>query len=147
MNYGCYGGGYGFGCCGTGYAFGYAPAYIAPGSAPTQKRPAEKIPGPGNGKAKTGNSTASIKIDLPAGAKLYVDGKLTDAPAPSQTFSTPRLANGQTYAYTFRAEVVRDGQKHSDTQRVLFQPGESLRVSFPGLANTSAGTVTAQASK
>ena len=48
------------------------------------------------------------------------------------------------YAYTFRAEIVRNGQTQSDTQRVLFRPGETVRVSFPGLAGS---TQTAQSAR
>jgi len=158
--YGCYGGGcYGYGCYGgcngcSGYSFGYAPAYVAPNGAKGPGRPAEKIPGPGKnkkskGKAKNANNQAkasNITVDLPDGARLYVDGKLTETRSTAQSFATPNLAPGQMYAYTFRAEVMRDGEKRSDTRRVVFRPGETVRVTFPGLTETATAQ-TAQADK
>jgi uncharacterized protein (TIGR03000 family) len=135
---GCYGGYYG----GGGYG-GYAPAYISPSGATRGTRPAERVPAPDKGTTgKTGDQTASIRVTVPAGAKLYVDGKLTETRGSSQTFSTPTLNAGQLYAYTFRAEVERNGQTQTDTQRVLFRPGETVRVSFPGLTGSTPTTQT-----
>ena len=167
---GCYGGygyacsgyhgGYGYGCSGCygGYGSGYSAggyySYPAPGTqtpmpqgekipAPTMPQ-GEKIPAPKADGSKD-EARADFTVDLPAGAKLFVDGQATEARAPTQTFTSPVLAAGQVYAYTFRAEVVRDGQTRSDTRRVVFRPGETVRVDFPGL--TTAGTQTAQADK
>jgi uncharacterized protein (TIGR03000 family) len=148
-SYLCYGGwpGYGmggysyYGLCYGGYSTAFAPAYISPSGPQSPSRPAEKIPAPTNGKGES--QTASITFNLPTGARLFVDGKLIDTRAPSLTFKTPELASGQTYAYTFRAEVAQGATSRSDTQRVLFRPGETLTVSFPGLTGTT--TQTAQA--
>ena len=74
---------------------------------------------------------ATIVVSLPADAKLMVDGVATTATSASRTFATPVLSAGQTYHYTFIAEVVRDGQKLTATQPVTVRAGQTSQVEIP----------------
>jgi uncharacterized protein (TIGR03000 family) len=45
-------------------------------------------------------------------------------------FTTPPLEPGYSYSYTLVAEVVRDGQRHTATERVSVEPGRETTVSL-----------------
>jgi uncharacterized protein (TIGR03000 family) len=135
-SYGCYG------CGGYGAYGGYAPAYGAP-VAPAAPAPAETVPAP---KKTTSPTSARLIVDVPADATLYVDGNaVKTTTAARRTFNTPPLAPGQAYYYMLRAEVTRDGQTRTETQRVIVRPGEVATARFSGLESNA--TATAQASR
>ena len=75
-------------------------------------------------------SPATIVVTLPAEARLIVDGAATRSTSERRTFVTPALENGETYVYTLRAEVVRDGQTAVQTQEVIVRGGQTTDVSF-----------------
>jgi uncharacterized protein (TIGR03000 family) len=79
---------------------------------------------------KTGRATVTVR--LPDDARLTVDGE-TVALTAERTFQTPPLETGRRYFYTLKAEVVRDGQTQSDSQRVFVEAGKSVEVSFSKL--------------
>ncbi len=72
-------------------------------------------------------------MQLPADAKLFIDGNLMKSASEKRTFITPVLRPEQTYFYDLRAEVVRDGRTVAATQRVILRPGEAVQASFPSL--------------
>jgi len=77
---------------------------------------------------------AHVTVRLPADAQLYVDGVLcTLSPSPVRSFDTPKLEFGHKYSYTLKAEVVRNGNTRSESQRVLLEPGKDVNVEFKGL--------------
>ncbi|MCS6852899.1 MAG: TIGR03000 domain-containing protein [Gemmataceae bacterium] len=71
-----------------------------------------------------------ITVQLPADAKLYVNGDLCPLTTATRRFDTPELPTGQTYAYTFRAEVERAGRTVSANRTVVFRAGEPVTVDF-----------------
>jgi uncharacterized protein (TIGR03000 family) len=48
-------------------------------------------------------------------------------------FSTPALEKGATYYYDVRAELTVDGNKHTQTKRVILHAGDIVQASFPEL--------------
>ena len=48
----------------------------------------------------------------------------------SRTFVTPALQTGVEYSYNLKAEVVRDGQTYSTTQRVTVRSGAESKVTL-----------------
>ena len=76
---------------------------------------------------------AILTITVPADAKLYVDGQLTDGEGTTRQFHTPSLQPGQTYYYEMKAEVEIDGDVKSQTKRVLVESGANLSESFDDL--------------
>jgi uncharacterized protein (TIGR03000 family) len=81
--------------------------------------------------------TSTIKVVLPAGAKLYVDNLPRELASGSAEFRTPALVKGSEYAYSFRAERVVGGKKLEKSQRVVFKAGEPVMVDFTELADAT----------
>jgi uncharacterized protein (TIGR03000 family) len=73
--------------------------------------------------------TSIIKVNAPANAKVFVQDR-QELPEGAKEFRTPPLSKGREYAYSFRAEVSKDGKKQSQTQRVSFKAGEPVTVDF-----------------
>jgi uncharacterized protein (TIGR03000 family) len=80
---------------------------------------------------------ASITVRLPAEARLWVDGVYCPLVSDTRTFQTPRLQPGQQYAYTMKAELIRDGRTVTQNQRVLMSAGRQVEVTFGELAPAS----------
>jgi uncharacterized protein (TIGR03000 family) len=156
--YGAYGGSYGWGgalnyncfgchgCYGCAGSFGCASfnPYGPPTNAPEQIPPpkVEEKKGGTSGRA-VAPDRAKVIVQLPAGARLYVDDQAIKTTSDNQTFSTPRLERGLTYFYEVRAEVVRDGKPVVESRRVLIKAGQEVTVSFPNLDKEVAGVAVA----
>lgn len=155
----CYGGCYG--SCG-GYGVVTGPVYVtsdyaAPGSTYTPYTPAPSVTtpivpapaAPATGETATGKPTsrlvpavgtepalpapAQLTLELPADAKLFVDGQATKGTGAARPFHTPALPAGQSFFYEFRAEVEVNGKTEVETKRVVVRAGETLTESFPKL--------------
>ncbi len=144
--YGCCGGCYGgwggcwgcYGCCGGCYGCwgGYggvvygAPAAVAPaGVVPatpvlpaTQKKEEKKSSYLGN--------AAEVIVKAPANVQLSVEDRILPRTAGEQAFRTPDLEPGYVYTYTFKANVVREGQPVTYTKQVKVSAGQSLTADF-----------------
>jgi uncharacterized protein (TIGR03000 family) len=105
----CYGGGYGGGCGGGHCAGG---GYGMPHHAYASEAPAYLV------------------VNLPENAQLTVEGAATTSTSAVRTFQTPPLEYGQSYTYTLRAEVERDGVMSGVTQTVTVRAGQTTRVSL-----------------
>jgi uncharacterized protein (TIGR03000 family) len=146
LPYGGYGpeshghGGYGppgyacFGACGcySSPAYGYpAPVIGGPGVPPAT------LPGPGEPLKKEDEARASSRgrliVELPPGAKLFVDDKLVPDASPRKSFRIPALTEGEDYFYELRAEVIRDGKPVSETRRIIVKAGAVVRTDFRSL--------------
>lgn len=132
-SYGCYCSCYS-GCC---YGVVVVP-YAAPAMTPA---PVTK---PGNGvetaplpkkQEQVQNDRARVIVQVPADAKLYIDGHAMKTSSTRRVFSTPQLQPGQAYYYEVRAEVEREGQRLVETQRVILRPGQQVTASFTDLEN------------
>jgi uncharacterized protein (TIGR03000 family) len=99
--------------------------------------------------------TARVIVELPAGARLYVDDRAVTTRSPgasprrddssyTQAFNTPKLDGPRAYFYDLRAEVVRDGKTVSQTRRVVVRPGEVSRADFRSLGAGSTATAAAR---
>ncbi|MFO0969428.1 MAG: TIGR03000 domain-containing protein [Gemmataceae bacterium] len=86
------------------------------------------------------NNRARVVIDVPADAKLYIDGHLMKTTSARRIFQTPDLVAGQTYFYDLKVEVVREGKTLSETQRVLLRPGYSATASFATMDRAETAT-------
>jgi uncharacterized protein (TIGR03000 family) len=114
-----------YGCCGG--ASGCSGSY--PGMAPGYRAPSgEPIPRPK--KTTQLEDRASVVVNLPADARLTVDGQVTTSTSAQRRFITPPLrTEGESY-YTFRVEIVRDGQTQSAVQEVAVRRGQETQVTF-----------------
>jgi uncharacterized protein (TIGR03000 family) len=73
---------------------------------------------------------STVTVQLPQGAKLFVENQVRELAPGSNEFKSPDLQKGSSYAYTFRAEMTKDGKNQSQTQRVVFKAGEPINVDF-----------------
>ena len=76
---------------------------------------------------------ATLTVKLPPGAVLYVDDRKSPSTEPVRQFSTPPLPLGRDFAYLMKAEIVRNGQTETFTQKVPFRAGERVEVDFSGI--------------
>jgi len=76
---------------------------------------------------------AKVTVKLPENAELYVDGVRLPQFSGERTFNSPPLTRGQTFHYTFKAEIKREGKTLSDTQKVSVQAGKTVSVNFEQL--------------
>ncbi len=149
----CYGSGYGVGCWGSCYSSGMGycgctggvAVPVAP-AAPAPAAPAPAAPAPmKSGEApKTSLAPARLTVELPATAKLYVDGSPVAGTGATRQFHTPDLAPGGAYFYDLTAEVEVNGKVETEAKRVIVRAGEAVTASFDNLvAAASAGTAVA----
>jgi len=131
LGHGCRGGrgcNGGYGCCGGGVVYyGCCGGAVAP-AAPLQRMP-EKVPPPkGEEQAFAAPAPATLIVGLPADAKLTINDALTTSTADRRMFVSPPLDVGKAYAYTLKAEAVRNGQTITVTREVLVRAGQETRV-------------------
>lgn len=86
--------------------------------------------------------TATVVVDLPPDSDLYVDGAKANVTSARRTIVTPPLQPGMEYAYTLKAEAVRDGKPVSQTKQVTIRAGAVTQVRFDALANRAPAHVT-----
>lgn len=110
---------------------GTTTATGAKGAVPTVE-PAKSAPA-APASAVPVSDRATITVKLPADATLFVDDRKSPAKEPVRSFSTPPLPAGREFAYVIKAEVVRNGQPETLTQKVPFRAGERVVVDFTSL--------------
>jgi uncharacterized protein (TIGR03000 family) len=105
-----------------------------PPKAPIQPEPKKEEP-----KKQQLNYTPSadiirsiVTVDMPVGAKLYVNNSPQAISSRDGHFETPVLPVGQTFVYNFKAVVELNGQKLESTRQVIFKAGEAVQVDFRG---------------
>ncbi len=75
-------------------------------------------------------ASATIRVRLPADARLTIDGNRTRSTDSERVFISPPLQTGKEYQYTLTAEVTRDGKKVERTREVTVRPGQQSEVTF-----------------
>ena len=108
-----------------------APAAVTPAVTPAKSEPKAE---PAKSEPPTAPADrATITVKLPPNATLYVDDRKSPSKEPVRQFATPPLPAGKEFAYMIKAEVVRDGQPETLTQKVPFRAGERITVDFTSL--------------
>ena len=135
----------GYGCnCGWNGCYGCGGCFCAcncgglPGGPGPEGIPPPKEKKEIKDKEKEQQVRARVIVELPAEAKLFIDGHLMKATSAERVFATPQLQRNKTYFYDLKAEVVRDGQTVAQTQRVYLRAGEVVRANFTELATPAA---------
>jgi uncharacterized protein (TIGR03000 family) len=121
---GCYGGGYG-GCYGGGYGGCYGGGMYY--GVPTKEMPksGEKIGEPKKGTDEV-SAPGTIVVNLPASARLSIDGYVSKQTTSTRQLTTPTIQPGETFTYTMVAEYNGVQQ----TQAVSVRAGQVAPVSF-----------------
>lgn len=76
----------------------------------------------------TETKPAVILVSVPADAKVTFSGWTSASNTSTRRFKTPDLEPGKEYAYTLRAELVRDGQTLVQTHQVVVRAGQETEV-------------------
>lgn len=80
---------------------------------------------------------AVIVVKLPADARLYLNGQLTQATGATRTFVTPAIETGTSFTYTVRVEWVKNAELVAQTRQVVFQAGQQVNVRFDASLQTA----------
>lgn len=88
----------------------------------------------------TSASVATVVVNLPADATLFVDGDKVPMTSSTRSFRTPQLQAGRDYFYTMKVEAVRNGEKVEKTSRLIVRAGETARADFGDLSDAVAVT-------
>jgi uncharacterized protein (TIGR03000 family) len=99
-----------------------------PGPMPAGPMPAG--PMPQSYDSVTPANQATVVVELPADARLFVDGAPMTLTGPVRVFRTPELQSGLKFSYTLKMEVDRGGRVAADTKVVDIEPGKTTRVRF-----------------
>lgn len=119
---------------GANYYYSESRPFDRPSYVPSRVAPAgEPLPKP-----KSTSTSARIVIEVPANAKLYIDGQLLKDASGERLFYTPTLNPGEKYFYDVRIELVKNGKSISESKKVIVQAGDMLRESFNGLGEPTA---------
>ena len=76
------------------------------------------------------SSEGVLQVNLPAKAKIFVNGRPTRLTGESRRFVAPNLRNGKQYVYNVKAEMVRDGEVVEQTKQVTIHPGRTTELAF-----------------
>jgi uncharacterized protein (TIGR03000 family) len=153
-NYGCGYSGYSYGysgCYSYGYSYCYSPCYsycyspcysycYTPCYSYYSCSPVKVIKVEEK-KKKTGKdgkeeeeedtaAPATIVVDLPADAKLTIDGAATTSTSGHRTFVSPDLEPGKKFTYTLRAEVTRDNKPVVMEEKITVRAGKETQVTL-----------------
>ena len=86
--------------------------------------PAPAVPPPVDSTHLQRHST-SLVIDVPADAKIYVNGHKTDTQGSHRRYRSAGLLPGQTYSYEVRAIIEREGKEITKQKTVTLRGGEA----------------------
>ena len=79
---------------------------------------------------------ATIVLQVPADARIFIDGQEMTSKATRRVYQTPILEPGETYYYDVRAEVVRNGKTITENRRVILNPGQRIAANFDDLGSS-----------
>jgi len=127
----CCGGGYcSGGYCSGGYMGCAGGAGCSGGMIYVNPPKPEPLPPPKGGGKEEVKVPATIVLTLPADAKVTIDGVATTSTSATRTFVTPELDQEKAFVYTLSAQIVRDGQTLTVSEKVTVRAGEETRVNF-----------------
>jgi uncharacterized protein (TIGR03000 family) len=98
------------------------------------------MPGAKDGDKISTQTPATVLVKAPADVKITVNGTAIERRTTEETYLTPALPTGQTFAYVFSAEATRDGKKLTKTERITVQAGMRSQVDFSNLELATAAT-------
>lgn len=71
-----------------------------------------------------------LTVDVPADARVFVNGKLTTSQGLSRQYVSRNLQDGFNYTYEVKAQVVRGGEVVEETRTVDLRAGEVSKLAF-----------------
>src|SRR5262249_21369570 len=86
------------------------------------------------------DTVAHLIVNLPAGARLWLEGTPTTRTGPVRQFNSPPLAPGRRYSYQVRASWDEHGHEVTQTQKVGVTAGAHVEMRFPVPPKTAGQT-------
>jgi uncharacterized protein (TIGR03000 family) len=80
--------------------------------------------------APAAGNTAQLRIRVPEGASLVIEGQPVETTGNVAVIRTPALTSGQTHVYELKVEFTRQGQKQTMSREVSFRAGQEVRLVF-----------------
>jgi uncharacterized protein (TIGR03000 family) len=106
--------------------YDYAPAFAT--SAPvTRSQSYYYAPG----QASPVNNTVTLNLTVPADAKIWFEGSLTEQTGEQRQFVSPPLKPGQEYTYDVQANWKQDGREVTRKRRITIHAGDVVNLTFP----------------
>ncbi|MFO0796931.1 MAG: TIGR03000 domain-containing protein [Gemmataceae bacterium] len=115
---------------GVGYYGWVGPYRASPRHLPTSVSVYAPSGGPNVVAAGPAGSCLTLRVSVPAGAELYVDGVKTAQAGADRVFESPPTAAGRDVRYELTARWVENGTPVERTQSVGGKAGETVRVEF-----------------
>jgi len=123
-----------------GSAGGAAAAAPAPAATPDKKAAVEAP----EAKPLLVGATTRLTLRVPADAKVWIEGQLTDSTGELREFGTKALADGQAWEnYEVRVATVVDGREVETVRRLTLKGGSDLDVAIDPKAASPAIQATA----
>jgi len=102
---------------------------MAPDEAAPAPAPGDALPPPASG-ASYRAGKAMILVNVPADAKVFVNGLATTSQGEQRSFVSRGLSSGYRYTYEVRVQAKRDGQVVEQVKTVQLRAGENADLAF-----------------
>ena len=103
--------------------------------------PAPAVPPPPAAATQALRGNATLVVDVPADAKIFVNGTKTNTLGSQRRYVSTGLMSGQTYSYEVQAVFERDGKEQAVTKNVSLTAGSEVQLAFEFPATEQAETV------
>jgi uncharacterized protein (TIGR03000 family) len=80
--------------------------------------------------AEAGDQAGVLKLNVPASAKVFINGNPTKSEGSTRSFVSKGLSPGMRYRYQVRAEMTRDGKVVEQTKYVSLRAGKTAALAF-----------------
>ena len=97
----------------------------SPSDAPSAPAPAD-----GDMTYRPSNDGIMLTVNVPAGAKIKVNGLETTSTGEVRRYISRGLEDGYTYNYEVEATITRDGKEVTETKSARVQAGQSVAMDF-----------------
>ncbi|MBI2477826.1 MAG: TIGR03000 domain-containing protein [Planctomycetia bacterium] len=84
---------------------------------------------------------AELVVEVPADAKIYVNGNKTNTQGTHRRYLSAGLIPGQTYVYEVQAVFERDGKEQAVTKSISLTAGSEVKLAFDFPATEQVETV------
>ena len=127
----------------SGSSGGHPPVYHAPvdQSAPINPAPAAPAPATQSSISRPVDTRATIRMNVPADAVVYLMDQKMTLTGPARRFSIPMPSATQTYEYTVRIEVTNDGKKSEAVTSLKLKAGVNVQINVAKNENNQLVTV------
>jgi len=118
-------------CCGGVITGGCCGGVItSPEKSDEKKKPegGKKKPDNPDDEKISSDAPARIVVQLPADAKLTIDGVATKSTSAVRTFESPALKAGRAYSYVLEAKFTKDGDEVVVSKKIQVTPGKTTNV-------------------